>query len=56
MLGVQHDGLLVFAPNGRGFRFPTWTVGSLQRLIVRRGIYGGVRAARNRHGSDVRTP
>ncbi|WP_227984522.1 FAD-dependent oxidoreductase [Nocardia spumae] len=55
VLGVQRDGLLVFAPNGRGFRFPTWTIGSLQRFVVRRGIYGGVRAARPERGSGERT-
>ncbi|MEV5649363.1 FAD-dependent oxidoreductase [Nocardia sp. NPDC052254] len=55
VLGVQHDGLLVFAPNGRGFRFPRWTIGSLQRYIVRRGIYGGVRTAPKRSGSGERT-
>ena len=44
VLGVQHDGLEVFAANGRAFRFPAWTITSvLQPLIVRRGIYGGVR-------------
>lgn len=44
VLGVQPDGLEVFAANGRAFRFPAWTIDSvLQPLIVRRGIYGGVR-------------
>ncbi|WP_232678643.1 FAD-dependent oxidoreductase [Nocardioides sp. R-C-SC26] len=44
VLGVLDDGLVVFAPNGRGFRFPAWTIDAvLQRLIVRRGIYRGVR-------------
>jgi apoptosis-inducing factor 2 len=44
VLGVQPDGLQVFAANGRAFRFPSWTIGSvLQPVIVRRGIYGGVR-------------
>ncbi|GAB2968606.1 FAD-dependent oxidoreductase [Nocardioides montaniterrae] len=47
VLGVEPDGLRVFAPTGTPFRFPAWTVPSvLQPWIVRRGIYGGVR--RNR--------
>ncbi|GAB98572.1 hypothetical protein GONAM_02_00940 [Gordonia namibiensis NBRC 108229] len=46
VLGTQHDGLQVFAPNGRAFRFPAWSVDAvLQPLIVRRGIYGGIREA-----------
>lgn len=44
VLGIQRDGLEVFAPNGRAFRFPAW---SFERIlmpwIVRRGIYRGVR-------------
>ncbi|MEO6605663.1 MAG: FAD-dependent oxidoreductase [Aeromicrobium sp.] len=44
VVGTQADGLTVYAPNGRGFRFPSWSVESiLQALIVRRGIYGGIR-------------
>lgn len=44
VLGVQSDGLQVFAPNGRAFRFPAWSIDRvLQPLIVRRGIYHGVR-------------
>lgn len=44
VLGGQPDGLEVFAPNGRGVRFPAWSVDSvLQPWIVRRGIYRGVR-------------
>lgn len=44
VLGVQDDGLQVFTPGGRAFRFPAWTIRTvLQPLIVRRGIYGGVR-------------
>lgn len=47
VVGVQPNGLEVFAPNGRAFRFPAWTIrGILQGLIVRRGIYRGVRNAR----------
>ncbi|HJQ07604.1 MAG TPA: FAD-dependent oxidoreductase [Nocardioides sp.] len=44
VLGVEPDGLRVFAPDGRPYRFPRWTVDTLlQRWIVRRGIYRGVR-------------
>ncbi|MDH3049279.1 FAD-dependent oxidoreductase [Gordonia alkanivorans] len=44
VLGAQHDGLQVFAPNGRAFRFPAWSVDAvLQPWVVRRGIYGGIR-------------
>ena len=44
VLGHRPDGLLVFAPNGRGFRFPRWSIDTvLQPWIVRRGIYKGVR-------------
>ena len=44
VLGPQPDGLEVFAPGGRPFRFPAWSVDRvLQPLIVRRGIYGGIR-------------
>ncbi|AZG44452.1 FAD-dependent oxidoreductase [Gordonia insulae] len=47
VLGVQDDGLEVFAPNGSRFRFPAWSIESvLQPWIVRRGIYGGVRDRR----------
>jgi apoptosis-inducing factor 2 len=45
VLGVQPDGLEVFAPNGFAFRFPSWAIERvLQPWIVRRGIYRGVRA------------
>ncbi|MFS3127672.1 FAD-dependent oxidoreductase [Nocardioides sp. Bht2] len=45
VLGAQGDGLTVFAPSGRAFRFPAWSVDPLlQGFVVRRGIYGGVRA------------
>ncbi|WP_343598855.1 FAD-dependent oxidoreductase [Mycobacterium sp.] len=45
VLGVQPDGLEVFAPSGHGFRFPAWSIDRvLQPWIVRRGIYRGVRA------------
>jgi NADH dehydrogenase FAD-containing subunit len=44
VLGFQPDGLLVFTPTGRSFRFPRWSIDTvLQPWIVRRGIYGGVR-------------
>ncbi|HYO02850.1 MAG TPA: FAD-dependent oxidoreductase [Mycobacterium sp.] len=44
VLGAQPDGLEVFAPNGRAFRFPSWSIDRiLQPLIVRKGIYRGVR-------------
>ena len=44
VLGVQRNGLEVFAPSGQAFRFPAWTIRTvLQPLIVRRGIYRGVR-------------
>ncbi|OMB84252.1 FAD-dependent oxidoreductase [Mycolicibacterium conceptionense] len=44
VLGVQPDGLEVFAPNGFAFRFPAWSIERvLQPWIVRRGIYRGVR-------------
>ena len=44
VLGVQHDGLQVFAPSGYPFRFPAWSVDRILRsLIVKRGIYRGVR-------------
>jgi NADH dehydrogenase FAD-containing subunit len=44
VLGVQHDGLHVFAPSGHAFRFPAWSIDTvLQPWIVRRGIYRGVR-------------
>ncbi|UXA17956.1 FAD-dependent oxidoreductase [Mycobacterium sp. SMC-4] len=45
VVGIQPDGLQVFAPNGRAFRFPAWAFDPvLMRLIVRWGIYRGVRA------------
>jgi NADH dehydrogenase FAD-containing subunit len=44
VLGVQTDGLEVFAPSGRAFRFPPWSIERvLQPWIVRHGIYRGVR-------------
>jgi NADH dehydrogenase FAD-containing subunit len=45
VLGVQPNGLEVFAPSGQRFRFPSWSIETLLwPLIVRRGIYRGVRA------------
>ena len=44
VIGIQRDGLEVFAPNGRAFRFPAWSFESvLMPWIVRRGMYHGVR-------------
>ncbi|AQA03382.1 pyridine nucleotide-disulfide oxidoreductase [Mycobacterium sp. MS1601] len=44
VLGVQADGLEVFAPSGHRFRFPAWSIDRiLQPWIVRRGIYRGIR-------------
>jgi NADH dehydrogenase FAD-containing subunit len=44
VLGIQPNGLQVFAPTGHSFRFPGWTIRLLlEGLIVRWGIYGGVR-------------
>jgi len=44
VLGIQADGLEVFAPNGRAFRFPAWSFERvLMPWIVRWGIYRGVR-------------
>jgi len=47
VLGIQPDGLEVFAPNGSAYRFPAWSIDRvLMPWIVRRGIYGGVRENR----------
>ncbi|MDZ4266483.1 MAG: FAD-dependent oxidoreductase, partial [Mycobacterium sp.] len=44
VLGIQPDGLEVFAPNGKAFRFPAWTFERvLMPWIVKWGIYRGVR-------------
>ncbi|MGB8403656.1 MAG: FAD-dependent oxidoreductase [Mycobacterium sp.] len=44
VLGPQPDGLEVFTPWGQAVRFPAWTVDRvLQRLVVRRSLYRGVR-------------
>lgn len=45
VLGVQPEGLEVFAPSGWAFRFPAWSIERvLLPWIVRRGIYRGVRS------------
>ncbi|HXS84784.1 MAG TPA: FAD-dependent oxidoreductase [Mycobacterium sp.] len=44
VLGIQPDGLEVFLPTGHAFRIPSWPVERVvMPLIVRRGMYGGVR-------------
>lgn len=44
VLGVQPNGLEVFAASGHVLRFPAWSIHRvLQPWIVRRGIYRGVR-------------
>jgi hypothetical protein len=47
VIGIQSDGVEVFAPNGRPFRIPA---GAVERVlmpwVVRRGIYRGVRENR----------
>lgn len=45
VLGPQPDGLDVFAPNGRPFHFPGWSIDRVLRpWIIGWGIYHGVRA------------
>ena len=47
VIGVQDDGVEVFAPNGRPFRIPRKAVDAvLMPLIVHRGIYRGIRPNR----------
>ena len=54
VLGPQPDGLEVFAPNGRAFRFPAWSFDRvLMPLIVRWGIYRGVRDNRRNSMDEV---
>ena len=44
VLGIQADGLEVFLPTGRMFRFPSWSVERVvMPWIVRWGMYRGVR-------------
>jgi hypothetical protein len=47
VIGIQPDGLEVFAPNGRAVTFPAWSFDRvLMPLIVRLGTYRGVRKNR----------
>lgn len=47
VIGFQPEGLEVFAPTGQAFRLPGWSIATiLQPIIVRRGIYRGVRGGR----------
>ena len=47
VFGPQPDGLEVFSPWGNVIRFPAWVVQPvLQQLVVRRGLYRGVRSQR----------
>jgi NADH dehydrogenase FAD-containing subunit len=47
VIGIQADGLEVFGPNGRPFRFPAWSIHRiLMPWVVRWGIYRGVRENR----------
>lgn len=47
VIGIQSDGVEVFAPNGRPFRIPRPAVDRvLMPVIVRRGIYRGMRPNR----------
>jgi NADH dehydrogenase FAD-containing subunit len=47
VLGIQPDGLEVFAPSGHAFRFPSWSIDRVvMPWIVRWGIYRGVRGNR----------
>ena len=44
VLGVQRDGLLFLAPDGRAIQLPAWLINRvLLPWVVRRGFYGGVR-------------
>jgi NADH dehydrogenase FAD-containing subunit len=46
VLGVQRDGLLFLAPDGRAIRIPAWVIDRvLLPWVVRRGFYRGVRRA-----------
>lgn len=47
VIGIQSDGLEVFAPDGHAFRFPAWSIDRvLMPWVVRWGIYRGVRENR----------
>ena len=53
VLGIQREGLEVYAPNGRAFRVPAWAFENvLVPWIVRRGIYRGVRGAKIYEGTN----
>ena len=46
VLGVQEDGLLFFAADGRTIQIPAWVINRvLLPWVVRRGFYRGVRSA-----------
>ena len=46
IMGVQDDGLLFFAPDGRSIQVPAWVMHRLLLpWVVRRGYYRGVRRA-----------
>ena len=46
VLGVQDDGLLFFASDGRTIQIPAWVINRvLLPWVVRRGFYRGVRRA-----------
>ncbi len=49
VLGVQEDGLLFFAPDGRTIQIPAWAIHRvLLPWVVRRGFYRGVRSGQKR--------
>ncbi len=49
VLGVQKDGLLFFAPDGRAIQIPAWVIHRiLLPWVVRRGFYRGVRRGQKR--------
>jgi NADH dehydrogenase FAD-containing subunit len=51
VLGVQDDGLLFIAPDGRGIQIPAWVIHRvLLPWVVRRGFYRGVRRASSVYG------
>jgi hypothetical protein len=44
VIGIQDDGVEVFAAGGRPFRIPAWPVHRiLMPWIVGRGVYRGIR-------------
>ena len=51
VLGVQEDGLLFLAPDGRAIQIPAWVINRvLLPWVVRLGIYRGVRRPRSWRG------